>query len=338
MSGPESPAPTVGGVDPGVLRGRRLRRTPALRRLVTEVRLHPADLILPIFVKEGIDGAVPVPSMPGVSQHDVVSASALVGRAREVGVSAFLLFGIPTHKDDIGSSGWDPDGPVPTAIRAIRSAHGDDALLLADVCSCEYTDHGHCGPLDDDGDVVNDAAVAGYVRESVVYAEAGVDLLAPSGMMDGQVAALRAGLDGAGHTKLGIVGYAAKYHSSFYGPFRDAAESGMSFGDRRSHQMDPANAREASRELAADLAEGADGIIVKPALPYLDVIARARPHVDVPIIGYQVSGEYAMVAAADRAGWLDGTAAMEESLVAIRRSGADAVITYAAIDVAARLS
>lgn len=338
MSERPAPEPAPGPVPEGVLRGRRLRRTSALRRLVAEVRLDPADLVLPIFVKDGIDGAVPISSMPGVAQHDVDSSTDLVARALEVGVSAFLLFGIPAHKDEVGSSGWDPHGPVPRAIRAIRDRHGDAALLLADVCSCEYTDHGHCGPLDDHGVVRNDAAVAGYVRESVAYADAGVDLLAPSGMMDGQVAAMRAGLDDAGHGGLGIVGYAAKYHSSFYGPFRDAAESGMSFGDRRTHQMDPANAREATREIAADVAEGADAVIVKPALPYLDVIARARAVVDVPIIGYQVSGEYAMVAAADRAGWLDGVAAMDESLTAIRRAGADAVITYAAIDVATRLA
>ncbi len=336
-SAPQNNPASVTSPD-GVLRGRRLRRTPALRRLVAEVRLDPADLVLPIFVKDGIDGSVPVSSMPGVFQHDVASATALVGTALDVGVSAFLLFGIPAHKDDVGSSGWDPRGPVPDASREIRDAHGSDALLLADVCSCEYTDHGHCGPLDDAGSVRNDAAVAGYVRESVVYADAGVDLLAPSGMMDGQVAAMRAGLDDAGHRDLGIVGYAAKYHSSFYGPFREAAESGMSFGDRRTHQMDWANAREATREIRADLDEGADAVIVKPALAYLDVIARARPDVDVPIIGYQVSGEYAMLAAADRAGWLDGTAAMDESLTAIRRAGADAVITYAAIDVATRLA
>ncbi|MBY5161092.1 porphobilinogen synthase [Salsipaludibacter albus] len=322
----------------GPFRGRRLRRTPALRRLVTEVRLHPADFVLPLFVKDDLAEPAEIASMPGVFQHPVDSAVRLVGEALEAGVSAFLLFGIPADKDEVGSSGWDPDGPVPRLSRAVRTAHGGEPLLLADVCSCEYTSHGHCGPLDDHGVVDNDAAVAGYVRESVVYAEAGVDLLAPSGMMDGQVAGIRAGLDAAGHRDLGVVGYAAKYHSSFYGPFRDAAESGMAFGDRRTHQMDPAVARDARPELLADVDEGADAVIVKPALPYLDVVARARATVDVPVIGYQVSGEYAMVAAADRAGWVDGPAAMEESLVAIRRAGADAVITYAAVDVARRLA
>ncbi len=335
----EGAAGHVSHADPGdVVRGRRLRRTPALRRLVAEVRLHPSDLVLPLFVKAGIDGPVPISSMPGVAQHDVASAIELVGEALDAGVTAFLLFGIPDAKDAVGSSGWDPDGPVPAAVRAMRDAHGDAPLLLADVCSCEYTDHGHCGPLDATGTVVNDAALSGYVRESEVYAEAGVDLVAPSGMMDGQVAAIREGLDQAGHGDLGIVGYAAKYHSSYYGPFREAAESGMAFGDRRTHQMDPANAREAHREIMADLDEGADAIIVKPALPYLDVIARARPEVDVPILGYQVSGEYAMVAAAGDAGWLDADAAMDEALLGIRRAGADAIITYAAVDVARRLS
>ena len=323
-------------VSADVVRGRRARTTAAVRRLVAETAVAPADLVLPVFVKQDLDHPVPITSMPGVQQHSVDSALALVDRARAAGVTAFLLFGIPTAKDPTGASGWDAHGPVPVATRAIKAAHGDQVVVMADVCLCEYTDHGHCGPLDETGVVDNDRAVAGYVRATACYADAGVDLVAPSGMMDGQVAAMRAALDDGGHRDVGIVAYAAKYHSTFYGPFREAAESGMAFGDRATHQMDPANAREAHREVAADLAEGADAIIVKPALPYLDVIARVRPTTDVPVLGYQVSGEYAMVHAAGERGWIDADAAMHEAVLAIRRAGADAVITYAAIDLAER--
>ncbi len=315
-------------------RGRRGRTTPALRRLVSETRIDAGDLVLPLFVKEGLDDSVPIQSMPGVAQHGVESALALIERASDAGVTAFLLFGIPAHKDAQGTGGWDPEGPVPALIRAAREVHDDGIALIADVCLCEYTDHGHCGPLTPAGRVDNAAAVAGYVRATLACADAGVDLVAPSGMMDGQVAAMRTALDAAGHHDLGILAYAAKYHSSFYGPFRDAAESGMAFGDRATHQMDPANGREAMREVAADIDEGADAIIVKPAMPYLDVIAAARRQVDVPILGYQVSGEYAMLHAAADKGWIDLAAAMRESVVGIRRAGADAVITYAAIDLA----
>ncbi len=319
------------------LRLRRLRRTAALRAAHAETRLHPADLVLPLFVKAGLDGAEPIGSMPGVAQHGVASAVDLARAAAGVGVRSFILFGIPETKDPVGASGWDPDGPVPVATRALRDALGDDVVVWADVCSCEYTDHGHCGPLAADGQVVNDAAVEGYVREAVVYAEAGCDVVAPSGMMDGQVAAIRAGLDDAGHDATSIVAYAAKYASAFYGPFREAAESAMASGDRAGHQMDPANRREALREVELDLAEGADVVMVKPALPYLDVIREVRDAFDVPVAAYHVSGEYAMVKAAAERGWLDGDRAMAEAVLSIRRAGAGQVLTYAAVDLARAL-
>ena len=313
---------------------RRLRRTPALRRAFAETRLDPAALVLPAFVKEGASGPEPVGSMPGVHQHDTGSIVDLAKRAQAAGLGGILLFGIPARKDAVGSSGWDAHGPVPTATRAIKDALGDELVVWADVCQCEYTDHGHCGPLDDDGQVVNDEAVASYVRDALAYAEAGVDIVAPSGMMDGQVEAIRRGLDETGHDQVALVAYAAKYASAFYGPFREAAESAMADGDRRGHQMDPANRREASRELALDELEGADALMVKPALPYLDVIADARARGDLPVVAYHVSGEYAMVAAAAERGWLDGPAAMHEAVLSIRRAGADLVLTYAALDLA----
>jgi porphobilinogen synthase len=315
-------------------RPRRLRRTAALRRSLAETRLDPANLVLPLFVKEGLDAPEPVASMPGVEQHTIGSAVDLARRGRTVGVGGVLLFGIPAVKDADGSGGWDPRGPVPAATRAIRDAVGDDLVVWADVCQCEYTDHGHCGPLDAHGQVRNDAAVEGYVRDALTYADAGVDVVAPSGMMDGQVGAIRAGLDDAGHEAVAIVAYAAKYASSFYGPFRDAAESTMLGGDRAGHQMDPANRREARRELTLDVDEGADVLMVKPALPYLDVVADARAAFDLPIAAYQVSGEYAMVHAAAERGWLEGDRAMRESVLSIRRAGADLVLTYAAIELA----
>ena len=311
---------------------RRLRRTPALRRAFAQTRLEPASLVLPAFVKEGAAGPEPVGSMPGVFQHDTTSIVDLAKRAHTAGLGGLLLFGIPARKDAVGSSGWDPDGPVPAATRAIRDALGDELVIWADVCQCEYTDHGHCGPLDDEGQVRNDEAVAGYVRDALAYAAAGVDIVAPSGMMDGQVEAIRQGLDDAGHEATALVAYAAKYASAFYGPFREAAESAMAGGDRASHQMDPANRREARLELALDEAEGADALMVKPALPYLDVIRDARERFDLPVVGYHVSGEYAMVRAAAERGWLDGPAAMREAVLSIVRAGADVVLTYAALD------
>jgi len=313
---------------------RRLRRTPALRRAFAETRLHPAGLVLPVFVKQGLDAPEPVASMPGVEQHTVASVAALAKVAADLGVGGMLLFGIPATKDAHGSSGWDPDGPVPAAARAIRDAVGSELVLWADVCQCEYTDHGHCGPLDAAGQVINDAAVEAYVRDALAYADAGVDLVAPSGMMDGQVAAIRSGLDRSRFTDVGIVAYAAKYASAYYGPFRDAAESAMVAGDRAAHQMDPANRREARRELDLDVAEGADVLMVKPALPYLDIVADARARFDLPVAAYQVSGEYAMIHAAAERGWLDGDAALREAALGIVRAGADLVLTYAAIDLA----
>jgi porphobilinogen synthase len=313
---------------------RRLRRSPALRRSLAETRLHPASLVLPAFVKAGLVDPAPIGSMPGVEQHSIASIVALAERAHAAGVGGLLLFGIPAEKDEVGSAGWAADGPVPTAVRAIRDALGDELVLWADVCQCEYTSHGHCGPLDEAGQVANDAAVAGYVRDAVAYADAGVDIVAPSGMMDGQVAAIRAALDDGGHEQVAIVAYAAKYASSFYGPFRDAAESGMQDGDRASHQMDPANRREARRELQLDAFEGADVLMVKPALPYLDVLLEARQSFDLPLAAYHVSGEYAMVKAAAERGWLDGARAMRESVLSIQRAGADLILTYAAIELA----
>jgi porphobilinogen synthase len=315
-------------------RMRRLRRTPALRRTFAETRIDPARLVLPAFVKQGARGPEPVASMPGVEQHDLDSVVTLARRAHAAGLGGVLLFGIPAEKDATGSSGWDPQGPVPAATRAIRQALGDELVVWADVCQCEYTDHGHCGPLDEEGGVDNALAVEGYVRDALAYAEAGVDVVAPSGMMDGQVAAIRRALDEAGHTDVVQVAYAAKYASAFYGPFREAAESAMAGGDRASHQMDPANRREARLELALDAAEGADALMVKPALPYLDVLADARARFDEPLVAYHVSGEYAMVHAAAERGWLDGPAAMREAVLSIHRAGADIVLTYAALDLA----
>ena len=287
-----------------------------------------------MFVKADLEGSEPIPSIPGVSQHGTTSAVELAERATSAGLGGVLLFGIPTVKDAIGSAGWSPHGPVPTAVRAMRDAVGDDLVIWADVCQCEYTEHGHCGPLDDRGRVMNEAAVEGYVRDAVAYADAGVDVVAPSGMMDGQVAAIRDGLDDAGHGMAAIVAYAAKYASVFYGPFRDAAESTMASGDRAGHQMDPANRREARREIDLDVIEGADALMVKPALPELDVLAEARRRHDLPLAAYQVSGEYAMIRAAAERGWIDGDGAVRETVLSILRAGADLVLTYAAVELA----
>ena len=311
-------------------RPRRLRRTPALRASLRETRIDPAGLVLPLFVHAGIDDPVPVASLPGVLQHTPESAVEAARAAVGLGVRSVLLFGVPTQKDAVGSSGWDPAGPVPRAIGALRDTLGDQLVIWADVCQCEYTDHGHCGPLDPTGAVRNDDAVAGYVRDALAYADAGADLVAPSGMMDGQVAAIRAGLDAEGFGEVGIVAYASKFASAFYGPFRDAAGSALEGGDRAGHQLDPANRREARLELTQDIDEGADIVMVKPALAYLDVLADARRSVDVPLAAYHVSGEYAMIHAAAQRGWLDGEQAMWEATVAIRRAGADLVVTYAA--------
>ncbi len=317
---------------------RRLRRTPALRRLVAETRLSVDDLVAPLFVREGIDEPQPIPSLPGVVQHTRDSLRKEVHELAELGVPAVILFGVPARKDAEGSGAWDPEGIVQVALRDLRSDVGDDIVLMADLCLDEYTDHGHCGVLDDDGEVDNDATLDLYARAAVAQAEAGADVVAPSGMMDGQVAAIRDALDEDDFPQVAILAYAAKYASALYGPFRDAVDVTIAGGgDRKGYQQDPRNAREALEEIRADLVEGADMVMVKPALAYLDVLATARAEVDVPLAAYHVSGEYAMVQAAAERGWLDGPAVMVEHLTAIRRAGADMILTYAARDLAERL-
>ena len=317
-------------------RPRRLRRTAALRRLVAETRVGVDDLIAPLFVKEGLREPEPVHSMPGVVQHSLESLRKEVRVLADVGIPAVVLFGVPTTKDARGSGADAPDGVIQVAVRAARDEVGDDLVLIADTCLDEYTDHGHCGVLRDDGSVDNDATLERYAAAAVSQAAAGADLVAPSGMMDGQVAAIRAALDDAAHLDTAILAYAAKYASALYGPFRDAAECTPGFGDRRAYQMDPPNRREALHETALDVAEGADLVMVKPALAYLDVIAAVRDRFDVPVGAYHVSGEYAMVEAAAANGWLDGDAVLGEHLNAIKRAGADFILTYAARRMAER--
>lgn len=308
------------------VRSRRLRSTPALRRMVAETRLHPADFVLPLFVVEGRQVSHPIPSMPGHSQLSVDGIVATAKQAAAAGVSGVILFGIPGSKDAEGSQAWNPHGPVPEAIRAIKDAV-PEMVVWADVCLCEYTSHGHCGVLS--GETVdNDATLPLLAQAAVTYADAGADVIAPSDMMDGRVATVREALDGAGYPELALCSYSAKYASAYYGPFRDAAGSTPSFGDRRTHQMDPANAREALAEVEQDLIEGADMVMIKPAGPYLDVIAAVRATVDVPVAAYQVSGEYAMIEAAAANGWVDGDRVMMESLTGIRRAGAGIILTY----------
>ena len=314
-------------------RHRRLRRTPALRRLVAETHIDPASLLLPVFVDARIARPEPISSLPGHSRWPVARVAELAERAASTGVGGLLLFGLPRDKDALGSAASDPDGPVPEALRAIRAA-APDLVLAADVCLCEYTSHGHCGVLDGDGNVDNDATLPLLADAAVTYASAGADIVAPSDMMDGHVAAIRASLDETGQTDVAILAYAAKYASAFYGPFREAAECSPSFGDRAGYQMDPPNRREALAEIASDIAEGADLFMVKPAGPYLDVIAAARSRFDVPIAAYQVSGEYASLHAAAERGWLDLERAARESLVAIARAGAGTIVTYFALDAA----
>jgi porphobilinogen synthase len=317
---------------------RRLRRTPALRRLVAEARLAVDDLVAPLFVKEGIDAPEPVASMPGVVQHTQESLRKEVRALVDLGVPAVILFGIPARKDARGAAADAADGVVQLALRNLRDEVGDTLVLMVDDCLDEYTDHGHCGLLLDDGRVDNDATLERYADIAVAQAGAGADVIAPSGMMDGQVGAIRAALDASGHADTSVLAYAAKYASVFYGPFRDAAECAPQFGDRRGYQMDPANAREALDETALDIAEGADMVMVKPALPYLDVLSAMRAAFDVPVAAYHVSGEYAMLKAAAANGWLDGDAAAMETLVAIKRAGADFVLTYLARELAERLA
>ena len=316
---------------------RRLRRTPALRRLVAETRLSVDDLVAPLFVREGIDEPHPIASLPGVVQHTRDSLRKEVRRLADLGLPGVILFGVPARKDAEGSGAWDPDGIVQVALRELRDEVGDELVLMADLCLDEYTDHGHCGVLTDDGEVDNDLTIDLYAQVAVAQAEAGADVVAPSGMMDGQVAAIRDALDDEGFTSTAILAYAAKFASAYYGPFRDAAQSAPAFGDRRGYQMDPPNRREALREMRLDLEEGADVLMVKPALPYLDVLADARRELEAPLAAYHVSGEYAMIHAAAERGWLDGPRAMEEALLAIKRAGADWILTYAAKDLARTL-
>ncbi len=307
-------------------RTRRLRRSPALRRMVAETRLHPAGFVLPLFVTTGEGIRSPIRSMPGNYQLSVDELIPVAKEAFAAGVGGVMLFGIPATKDVHGSSAWDPAGPVPQGIRAIKDTE-PDLTVWADVCLCEYTDHGHCGVVRH-GTVYNDETLPLLARAAVTYADAGADMIAPSDMMDGRVAAIRAALDESGHAELAICSYAAKYASAYYGPFRDAAESAPAFGDRRTHQMDPANGREALAEVTIDLAEGADMVMVKPAGPYLDVVRRVRDAVTSPVAAYQVSGEFSMIEAAAANGWIDGERVMIESLTGIARAGADIILTY----------
>jgi porphobilinogen synthase len=312
---------------------RRLRRTGALRELVRETTLAPSDLVLPLFVEEGLDGRAPIASMPGVDRHGLASVVEEAGAALALGIPAVLLFGIPAEKDADGSGAWDDEGAVQLAIRAIKAAH-PDLLVLTDVCLCEYTDHGHCGRLRADGSVDNDASLGLLARTAVSHARAGADAVAPSDMMDGRVGAIRTALDDEGLADTPIIAYSAKFASAFYGPFREAAGSAPSFGDRRSYQMDPANGDEALREVLLDVGEGADIVMVKPAVPYLDVLWRVKQATRLPVAAYHVGGEYVMIKAAAATGHLDERTAVLETLTSIRRAGADIVITYYAKDAA----
>ncbi|GAB3234872.1 porphobilinogen synthase [Glycomyces halotolerans] len=316
-------------------RPRRLRRTAALRRLVAETRVHPSDLVLPLFVKEDLNEPRPIASMPGVYQHTLASAAKLAVEAQRAGIGGLMPFGIPARRDATGTAATDPDGILNATVRALREEVHDDLVLIPDLCLDEFTDHGHCGLLADDGSVDNDATLERYGEMGLRLAEAGADLLGASGMMDGQIGYVRAALDAAGHTDTGLLAYAAKYSSAFYGPFRDAVESRLQ-GDRRTYQQDPANAVEALREIDLDIAEGADIVMVKPALPYLDIVAAAAERSPVPVAAYHISGEYAQIAAAAERGWIDKDAAVLESLTSIKRAGAGVIATYAALD-AARL-
>ena len=318
-----------------ITRGRRLRRTPGLRRLVSETAIRPSQLVLPLFVREGIDEPKPISSMPGVVQHTRDSLRKAAAEAADLGLGGVMLFGIPAVKDELGSGGLDPDGILNVAISDVVAEVGDALPVMADLCLDEFTSHGHCGVLAADGSVDNDATLAIYAEMALAQAAAGVDLVGPSGMMDGQVAVIRQALDLAGHTDVGILAYSAKYASAFFGPFREAVDSSL-VGDRRTYQQDFANAREGVREALQDVAEGADIVMVKPALAYLDVVRRVRDAVDVPVAAYNISGEYSMVEAAAANGWIDREAAILETLGSIHRAGADITLTYWAAE-AARL-
>ncbi len=323
------------------VRLRRLRQHPRLRDLVRETRLSVDDLVMPFFVRPGRRVRNPIAPMPGQYQLSIDALIPYVRKARQLGIPAVILFGIPEHKDEVGSESYSDSGIVQQAVRAIKDAVGDDVVVITDVCFCEYTSHGHCGVLGQDRgrtDVDNDRTLDLLARQAVSHARAGADVVAPSGMMDGMVRAIRTALDEAGFEQVAILSYAAKYVSAFYGPFREAAESAPQFGDRRSYQMDPANGDEAIREVALDLEEGADIVMVKPALAYLDIIWRVKREFGVPVAAYNVSGEYAMVHAAAQAGWLDGWRMTLEILTSIKRAGADLILTYHALDVAQHLN
>ncbi|WP_371480925.1 porphobilinogen synthase [Kitasatospora sp. NBC_00315] len=318
------------------VRPRRLRTTPAMRRMVAQTRLHPAELILPLFVREGIGEPVPISAMPGVVQHTRDTLRKAAVQAAEAGLGGLMLFGVPAVQDATGSEGTNPDGILQKAIRDVVSEVGDSIVVMSDLCLDEYTDHGHCGVLAADGSVDNDATLARYAEMAVVQADAGVHLVGPSGMMDGQIGVVRRALDQAGHLDTGILAYTAKYASAFFGPFREAVGSSLQ-GDRKSYQQDPANAREALRELALDVAEGADLVMVKPAMAYLDILRQVADASPVPVSAYQVSGEYSMVEAAAANGWIDRERTILETLTSIRRAGAEQILTYWAVEAAAML-
>ncbi|MEU8488143.1 MULTISPECIES: porphobilinogen synthase [unclassified Streptomyces] len=322
------------GSFPGA-RPRRLRTTPAMRRMVAETRLHPADLILPAFVREGISEPVEIGSMPGVVQHTRDTLKKAAVEALEAGVSGIMLFGVPedAKKDALGTVGTDPDGILQVALRDVRAEVGDDLIVMSDLCLDEFTDHGHCGVLDSEGRVDNDATLERYAEMAQVQADAGAHVVGPSGMMDGQVGVIRDALDTIGKEDVSILAYTAKYSSAFYGPFREAVGSSLT-GDRKTYQQDPANVRESLRELALDLEEGADMVMVKPAGPYLDILAKVAESVDVPVAAYQISGEYAMIEAAAQRGWIERDRAIMETLLGIKRAGANMILTYWATEVA----
>ncbi|WP_166389442.1 porphobilinogen synthase [Nocardioides ochotonae] len=327
--------PSAPAVTPPVIRPRRLRTTAALRRTVAETSLEARQLVLPVFVREGIDAPVPISSMPGVVQHTRDTLRAAAAEAAELGLGGVMLFGVPAQRDATGSGALDPDGILNVAIADVVAEVGDALTVMSDLCLDEFTDHGHCGLLSDDGRVDNDRTLAAYAEMARAQAAAGVHMVGPSGMMDGQVAVIRAALDAAGHSDVSVLAYSAKYASAFYGPFREAVGSALE-GDRRTYQQDPANAREGVREALLDVAEGADLVMVKPALAYLDVLRQVRDAVDVPVAAYNISGEYSMVEAAAANGWIDREPAILETLLSIRRAGADVVLTYWASE-AARL-
>ncbi|MEU1585713.1 porphobilinogen synthase [Micromonospora sp. NPDC005710] len=315
------------------IRPRRLRRNPAVRRLVSETRVDPAELVVPMFVKEGLTEPRAIGSLPGVLQHSRDSLRKAAAEAVQAGVGGIMLFGVPEQRDPTGSGGIDPNGILNVAIRDVVAEVGAATVVMSDLCLDEFTSHGHCGLLTPDGEVDNDATLAAYAEMAVAQAAAGVGMVGPSGMMDGQVGVVRRALDAAGHQDVSVLAYAVKYASAFYGPFRDAVESALE-GDRRTYQQDPANLRESLREVALDVAEGADLVMVKPALPYLDVVSAVRAAVDVPVAAYQVSGEYATVEAAAANGWIDRERVMMETLTSIKRAGAQVILTYWAVEAA----